>query len=168
MKNNTIQIIEAPDNTPTVRGNYQIFLAGGISKCRDWQAEIIEKIKNSEHIKYATIFNPRRNDYPVNDPVETLTQIKWEYNHLHFGDVIIFWFSPETLNPITLYELGKWGLSNDNKHIIIGIDPEYARKEDVEIQTKLARPDVTIVDSLDKIIEQLKHLFSPKYKINEA
>lgn len=38
----------------------------------------------------------------------------------------------------------------------IGIDPAYARTQDVLIQTKLARPEIEIVMSLDALAAQIK------------
>jgi hypothetical protein len=78
-----------------------------------------------------------------------------EYEHLQNADIIIFWFSRGSLNPIVLYELGKWGNST-NEQIIIGIDPEYERANDIKIQTMLARPDVFICDSLKSLVYYTK------------
>jgi hypothetical protein len=76
-------------------------------------------------------------------PDNEMQQICWEYKHLEESDIIVFWFAKETVCPITLYELGKWGTST-KKTVIIGIDPEYSRKNDVIIQTSLARPEIEI------------------------
>jgi hypothetical protein len=47
-----------------------------------------------------------------------------------------------------------WGNSS-LRNIVIGVDPNYQRTQDVVIQTKLARPDVTIANSLDEVVEAL-------------
>jgi len=150
-------IIEAPNEIYSLENNQnvKIFLAGGIRNCPDWQKEMIEKLKDFPNI---TLYNPRRENFPIEDPKAAEEQITWEYNHLMISNIIIFWFSRGSLNPIVLFELGKYGLSSD-RPILIGIDAEYERKQDVIIQTQLARPEVTIFDSLDQIVEKLYSVF---------
>lgn len=41
------------------------------------------------------------------------------------------------------------------KPIIVGYHPEYIRRQDVEIQTWLARPEVKIVQSLEQLAAQI-------------
>jgi len=150
-------IVEAPNEVYSLENqeNFKLFLAGSITNCPDWQAEVIEKLKDVENL---TIFNPRRANFPIGDPEAAEAQIIWEYNHLKESDGVSFWFDSGSLGPITLYELGKWGNSSDYKSLIIGIHPEYKRKQDVEIQTKLSRPNINPVYSLDKLVESIKSL----------
>jgi len=101
-----------------------------------------------------TIINPRRKYFPTDNPNIESEQITWEYYHLLRASAVSFWFPPETLCPITLYELGKQ--SANKKPIFIGVDPKYARKTDVEIQTRLARPEIKIVYSLEDLAGQIK------------
>jgi len=79
-----------------------------------------------------------------------MDQVRWEYNHFKVVEraegLFFFWFPPETLCPITLFELGKF-IRQD--HLIVGCDPGYKRRFDVKEQLKLERPDVTVFDSLD-------------------
>ncbi len=146
-------IIEAPNEIYSLENNRNIklFLAGGITNCPDWQKEIIELIKGADIL---TVYNPRRANFPINDPKAAEEQITWEYNHLRDSDSISFWFSKGSLNPIVLYELGRWGTST-NKTIFIGMDPDYERKQDVIIQTKLSRPNVRIVYTLFDLAAQI-------------
>lgn len=119
-----------------------VFLAGGITNCPDWQQEMLKLLENTSYV----ILNPRRRIFPKDDPNAAAHQINWEYEHFRKADIILFWFPKETINPIVLYELGAWSMTS--KKIIVGVHPEYVRRVDVEIQTKLARPDVTVVYSL--------------------
>ena len=128
-----------------------LFLAGGITGCPNWQQELVDLLSN-ENI---SILNPRRKKYPTNNPNIEKEQITWEYNHLRKADAISFWFPKETLCPIVLYELGAW--SKSDKTIFVGVHPEYKRKQDVIIQTGLARPEVEIVYSLQALSEQIKY-----------
>lgn len=115
-----------------------VFLAGGITGCADWQSELVEMMKETDFIFH----NPRRKDFPIHDPNASTEQIKWEFNALRQCDIIAFWFSPETLNPIVLFELGAW--SRAKKPIVVGVHPDYKRKQDVEIQMSLVKPKLRI------------------------
>lgn len=126
-----------------------LFLAGGITNCPDWRSEVVEMLEGS----VLTVFNPRRNNFPINDPSAARKQIEWEHEHLRLATMILFWFPCETLCPIVLYELGDW--SKTTKPIFVGCHPDYLRKRDVEIQTGLARQEVEVVDSLDKLVRRV-------------
>lgn len=134
---------------------HTLFLAGGITGCPGWQYDIIEMLQDT----YLTLINPRRKDFPIDDPAAAEVQITWEYIHLKLADEILFWFPCETLCPITLFELGKWVASD--KKIYVGVHPDYKRKQDVEIQTELMRPNLEVVysvsDLADQIIARHKH-----------
>lgn len=149
-------VIEAPNEVFNIENakNVKVFLAGGITNCPDWQSELIEKLK---YLPKVTIYNPRRANFPIDDPNASEEQITWEYIHLQNADVVVFWFSRGSLNPIVLYELGMWGNSRAGRPMIIGIDPEYERKQDVVIQTVLAKPDAVFVDNLDLIAEGISN-----------
>ena len=151
-------IIEAPNEVYSIENNKnkKLFLAGGITNCPDWQSEIISLL---EPIKNLTVYNPRRKNFPIGDPNAAEEQITWEYNHLRDADLILFWFSRGSLNPIVLYELGRWGNSSD-KPIIVGLDEEYERKQDVIVQTLLSRNDDNsfFVHTLDDAVDLIKEL----------
>jgi len=133
-----------------------IFLAGGISNCGDWQTVIAARFR--KECENLIIYNPRRKDFDVNDPNATPFQIAWEHEHLRRSKAILFWFPPETLCPITLYELGTWtqlGLTTGTK-LFIGCDPKYKRIDDVKIQTRMADtsipPVVTSIETLADLV----------------
>lgn len=142
--------IESPNEYDKKRHSGDaVFLAGGITGCLDWQQEMTEMLRNTSLV----LLNPRREDFPIHDPNAAREQITWEHCHLGMADAVSFWFSPETLNPIVLYELGAW--SKSTKPIFVGVHPEYKRRQDVEIQTELERPEVNIVYSLQELVIQL-------------
>ncbi len=143
-----MQYIEAP-NEVQIQSN-SVFLAGGISNCPDWQSEIMEAFKKEK----ITLLNPRRVDFPMNETSAAQAQIEWEFRHLNLADAILFWFPKETLCPITLFELG--AQSRNQKPLFVGIHPDYQRRQDVEIQLQLARPDIEIVYDLKMLIKQVK------------
>jgi len=144
-----MKYIEAPEEYVYQNGDgYCHFLAGGITGCPDWQTEAIEMLKDSNLV----IFSPRRKVYS-HDTQSAIDQITWEHNHLRKAHAIIFWFPWETLCPISLYEFGAWSMTT--KPLYVGVHPDYPRKLDVEIQTKLVRPHLTIFNSLENLIEQV-------------
>lgn len=119
---------EAPNFAPR-----SLFLAGGITGCPDWQSEAVEKLR-SYNVEF---YNPRRKDFPIDNPDESEKQIYWERHHLEKADAILFWFPKETLCPITLFELGFW-LGRKSKPIFVGYHKEYRRRMDVIIQCRLS------------------------------
>lgn len=153
-----MRYVEAPERYYT--GEVSLFLAGGITNCIDWQKEMVELLKDLDIV----IFNPRRKDFPIGDPDATFEQIKWEFEFLNRADMILFWFSRGSLNPIVLFEYGKWLMNTRNKlnykPIFVGIDPKYERKQDVELQTRFE--DLHIRSRIQYSLEDLA-----KYIINE-
>ena len=145
--------IEAPsDLVHSGRGFRRLFLAGGITGCPNWQREMVAALEKKEDS--LIVLNPRRENFPIHDSRAAYAQIEWEHQALRFANLISFWFPKETLCPIVLYELGAWSMSDT--FIYVGVHPEYPRRQDVEIQTKLVRPDVTIASSLDELIDQVR------------
>ena len=128
-----------------------VFLAGTITGSSDWQAELCQRIKDIN----VTVFNPRRKNFPMSDPKAAEAQITWEYNYLRKATFISFWFAKETIGPIVLFELGAHSMTT--KPLIVGMDPEYPRRQDVEIQMKLIRPELKIVYSLDDVATQIQY-----------
>lgn len=143
--------IEAPEYCPYQSGEPTIFLAGGITGCPDWQHQARQQIRSHP----VTVLSPRRENFDMHDPNAAFEQIKWERAHLRMATVILFWFCAETVQPIALYELGHW--TNTHKPIAVGCHPDYPRRQDVEIQTDLGRPGITIhYDLTDTVQEALK------------
>jgi len=146
----TKHLIEAPAIYNPKPNEYSLFLAGGITGCPDWQSWIVARLAKSELV----LLNPRRANFPVDDPSAASAQVTWEHQHLHLATAILYWFCAETLNPIVLYELGAWSMTN--KPIFVGTHPDYERRTDVELQTQLARPDVRVVYSLEELAQQVE------------
>lgn len=129
-----------------------VFLAGGITDCPLWQTELVEKLSDTDLL----LLNPRRDNFDVSNPYESIVQIEWEATALKAATYISFWFCAATLCPITLYELGYWSAMR-HKPIVIGIEPGYQREIDVRTQTELCRKDIKIVNSLDDLAEAIKN-----------
>lgn len=158
--------LEAPQQLDPARERPFIFFAGGITGCPDWQATLRERLQRDA--VPGTILNPRRATFDVNDPTASQVQIEWEYAMLRQAHVISFWFSKETLNPIVLFELGaalervSWQRYCDEpaQQLVIGIEPGYARTQDVQIQTRLALPSdpPPLVHTLPALVDVLATL----------
>lgn len=144
--------IEAPAEIPYGQ-RPMVFLAGGISGCPDWQRPFADKLLTRSPL--LSVLNPRRQNFPMTDPTAAEAQITWEHHALRAAQAVSFWFTNTSVQPIVLYELGAWSMTH--KRMFIGIEPGYAREQDVRIQTKLARPDMSarIVSSLDDLAEQI-------------
>ncbi len=129
--------IEAPNHSGAFDPDESIFLAGSITGSWNWQAEIIPKL-----IYDFDVVNPRRDDFDVTNPNVEREQITWEHHFLSRCRHVLFYFSNETLAPITLFEYGTLLLDCKlgNKKLYVCIHPEYKRKNDVIIQTELRCP----------------------------
>lgn len=116
-----------------------IFLGGSLTGAEDWQKETADKFIDEGFY----VFNPRRASFDANDKNAEREQITWEHQYLGLCEILLFYFSHETVAPITLLELGaslEKAKLEQYKKIYIAIDPEYQRKNDVVIQTELRNP----------------------------
>lgn len=148
-----IKVVVAPDELYTVskRKAVKVFIAGGITNCPNWQEEFIENCKNKLKRENQVVFyNPRRESIDLSNKSEAEKQIVWEFEHLEQTDRIVFWFSKGSLNPTTLYQLGRY---LGKKELIIGIDPDYERKIDVELQSKLAGYKKKFAGSIPELVD---------------
>ena len=147
--------VEAPNDLKHLdnvawRETYEnsIFLAGSITGSHDWQALVINRL-----LPVFNVFNPRRKSFNVNDPKDSEMQIDWEFLQLRYVKNIIFYFSFETLAPITLLEFGSALERGKLKHnLYVACHPDYKRKFDVEYQA--AKFGVKVYDSLNSAIDQ--------------
>ncbi len=134
-------------------GDLSLFLGGGITGCGNWQVDMVKSLSDTEWV----LLNPRRENFDVADPTFDLIQIPWEHDHLTRASALMFWFPPETLCPITLFELGRW--LPTCKPLVLGVHPDYKRKRDVEIQTRLERPMQVIHYSLEDLTKAARELY---------
>jgi hypothetical protein len=166
--------IEAPNDYSKAQKPH-VFLAGGITGCPVWQKDMIELLKPEV---FGTILNPRRENFPITDPNAAYEQIKWEHDALWQSEIISMWFSNGSVQPICMFEYGvhltRWQISNIfteghlPNYLIIGADPEYQRKQDIEIQTKLVNPYIkinyTIKDQVHEISKAIDDLHQSDFR----
>jgi len=150
-----IEIVQAP-NYSKLKG-IELFLAGGISNCPNWQLELSEKIRNDQTLiklfkrSNLIVYNPRCKELPNENP-----QIIWEFDKLKKSKIISFWFSNGSVNPITLFEYGSH-FKDKKKKIIIGCDNLYERKNNVILQTELAMPNLEVMSNFDDFFDAIKN-----------
>ena len=144
--------VEAP--TEYTGAAPSVFLAGGITGCGTWQRDLAHALRDTDLV----VLNPRRERFPIDDPGAAEGQIRWEFDHLRRATARLFWFPSATLCPIALFELGAW--SRGREPLLVGVDPPYARRADVETQLRLARPDVKVVYSTCDLAAQVLEWFS--------
>lgn len=117
-----------------------LFLAGGISNCPDWQSEVIKMLGDTD----LNIANPRR-PYGLEKTGDAAAkQIAWEHEMLSRAAVTLFWFPAGAIQPIALLELGR--KMTENKPLVVGVDEYYERRFDVEQQLQLEREEKPLYD----------------------
>ena len=126
-----------------------LFLAGGISGTAPWQDRLVTMLADTPW----AFINPRQPRYG-DSPEAARAQIAWEFHYFRTATACLFWFPPETLCPIALFELG--GMVRTTLPLFVGVHPNYARRLDIIEQLQLARPDVQVVDSLDALAGQIR------------
>ena len=149
MSNRNVIYVEAPLRVDLdyyhSQGYVSVFLAGGISGCSDWQRDMAQFLTSRYWGHKLLIINPRRATYQVglNDGDEE-EQITWEHDMLHAVDLIFFYFAPETVQPIVLFEFGYW-LAKQPRKVCYVCHKDYPRLNDVWFQFKnIAKRDAHI------------------------
>jgi len=131
-----------------------VFLAGGITNCPWWQDDVIAMLANYD----GTIYNPRRRDFPMDDPHAADEQISWEFKALNQANIFSIWFCAGSSDqPICMYELGRHlvrfcEIQKKHNLVVVGVDPGYKRAQDVDIQTRLV--STLIADNIASTLEE--------------
>lgn len=140
-----MQVIVAPSEEKA-RFETKIFLAGGISKCPDWQNEVLKEFQGLD----VTVFNPRRPEFVLSDYEAGRRQIIWEFNRLEEANFFTMYFcNSESDQPICMYELGRNLVRFQNRfpvdwsqRIVVSVEEGYRRSNDVFHQIALAAPGI--------------------------
>lgn len=152
------RVIVAPEQSIIKKNEKTCFLAGGITNCYNWQAELLSRLDVGEDDRDLVVFNPRRADFPIDDPNAAQEQISWEFEHLEKADLFSIYFcSGKSDQPICMYELGRYiermkrRFPRDwDRRIIVTVEDGYKRKSDVIIQTSLATGGKVIVNQNER------------------
>lgn len=129
-----------------------IFLAGSIEngKAIDWQSDIASFIGTS-----ANIFNPRRSDWDSTwvqsfENPSFFQQVNWELDALEISDLIIMYFDPKTLSPISLMELGIFAKSGK---LHVSCPDGFWRKGNIEVVCN--KYNIPLYDNLTDLKQNL-------------
>lgn len=128
-----------------------IFLAGGVTYSPNWQKEALEMLTGTDLI----VANPRRDEIISAIGETARQQIIWEFENLKYAKVVLFWF-PNAETIITFLELGK-ELARKSR-IVVGVDPDYNRRFDIETQIHLELPRAVIYTTLDETVRAAAEL----------
>lgn len=183
-----MKIVTAPSIYIEKADDVTCFLAGGITNCPDWQHEVIRELKMFDvkfprQLQNLVVFNPRRDNFPIDNPDAAQEQIEWEFKWLQRMDLFSMYFTAgESDQPICMYELGRNLLKmmmrfpdDYAERILISCDPLYKRAQDVKIQTRLAFSDnmnswePDIIDKADPRIHasHIIHMYKVVNAVNE-
>lgn len=158
-----MRYLEAPEFVDHDPSFVKIFLAGGITNCPDWQSTAALFFADYHNV---TVMNPRRADFDLSDS-NAAKQVHWEYEHLLIADVILFWFPADQVQPIALFELGRWTQIDEPKPVFVGVHEHYPRKIDVVFQLGLSRPEIHPLPSLRGVCQQVEEYLVEGKMIHE-
>ena len=147
-------MLEFKAPNPWPKDKLSVFLAGSIEqgKAFNWQAETVKRLAAFD----ITIVNPRRDEWDasweqsIRNP-KFAEQVNWELDSLSDVDLIMMYFDPETLSPITLLELGKY---SDSGKIFVGCPQGYWRRGNVEVEC--ARAGIRLYESFEELFDAVK------------
>lgn len=171
-----MRVIVAPEIYAPQEGDVTCFLAGGITNCWEWQEAVINELRNQEsrglNLDHMVLFNPRRKNFPIDDPNASEEQIEWEFENLTRCDIFSMYFCADNSDqPICMYELGRNLALRSNDfdkafNCVVTVEKGYRRENDVRIQMRLAQPDKAVPFALN--ITKPKEPQIHAFKIYEA
>jgi len=142
-----------------------IFLGGSISdnKADPWQEKITKEIEKIDKDNIITILNPRRDNWDSswkNTPEDKNfnEQVLWELNCQEECDWIIYYIDPKTQSPITLMEIGAFGMFEDcEKHILVCCPDGFWKKGNVEVFCN--RYEIPLFTTFDELVNAIRESY---------
>ena len=134
-QNDRLQLVRAPDR-PEFTGRRSVFLAGTTTKVGDepdWRDSLARQLSRLP----ITMINPLLLDWK--DWPEDITyapfreQVEWELDMQEKADIVLIYYGPGTLAPISLLELG---LCARTSKAIVCCHKEYKKRGNVQIVAK--------------------------------
>lgn len=162
-------VITAPHLYIPKYDDVTVFLAGGITGCRDWQNETIEHLRKfvGRDDTQVVVYNPRQENFDVNNPAATIDQITWEYQYLNQVDIFSMYFvGGDQIQPICMYELGRYIIMFEDEQVI-STEKDYIRKIDVVNQVALTTRGLTAVNTEATPYTHAKAIFESIEKVKE-
>jgi hypothetical protein len=133
----------------------RVYLAGGIKGCHDWQRELVQLLSDMPEL---SVYNPRVDGFVPQSNDDYARMVRENRQALERCDAVIFWFPKDMLTPIALCELGAEVARE--RPIFIGVEEGYKRATDVEVQTHLERPNISIATSLHELARQVRDYYA--------
>ena len=150
------QEIKAPGNLPR-----KVFLAGSIEmgKAEDWQTKVTKGLSGHDNESYV-VFNPRRDDWDSSweqkiENDQFREQVEWELTALDEADIIVMYFDPNTMSPISLLELGLYAASGK---LVVYCPEGFWRKGNVDVVCK--KYDIKQATDIENLINIVRFGFS--------
>jgi hypothetical protein len=146
-------IVYKPPKRPEV-DRPSVILYGAIQSdpAKDWQTSLAASLSDLP----VAILNPRRDDWD-SSWIEDITfpkfkeQVAWEMDYAQVADVIVFYFAPEALTPVTLLELGMY--AGTGKAVICCPEGFYKRGN---VQMVCLRYGIDLLGTLDELKEKVR------------
>ena len=163
-------VITAPHLYIPKHDDITVFLAGGITGCRDWQNEDIDHLHRfaGRDDNQIVVYNPRQENFDVTNQYAADDQITWEYQYLNQVDIFSMYFvGGSQIQPICMYELGRYTKSFYD-YQVISTEKDYIRKRDVSIQVALTTRGVIEVNTDATPYSHAKDIFENIEKVKES
>jgi hypothetical protein len=143
--------VKAPDQP---NFELRIFLAGSIEMggAEQWQRQVVDAMAGVDNL---VILNPRRDDWDSSweqqaANAQFVEQVSWELDMLDAADIIVMYFAPETMSPISLLELGLYAKSGKLK---VCCPSRFWRRGNVEVVCQ--RHNIPLFDDLEELLASL-------------
>ncbi|KAF2962686.1 hypothetical protein GQX73_g10888 [Xylaria multiplex] len=148
-----IQVINAPSEEAP-NGAKSVFLAGTTTSVGnvDWRQKLSDALRDHP----ITIFNPNRPDWDSTwredvDFKPYREQVEWELKKQEKADLVIVYFHPATLAPISLLE---FGLSARIPGKVVAIAPQgYAKRGNVQLVCE--KYGIDFLENIDNLHETI-------------
>lgn len=147
--------IKAPTAVNFSRSDYRIFLGGSIEMgtAELWQDKLASAL--SSYPDSIVLLNPRRDDWDsswAQDPTPGTAfyeQVTWELCNQETSALNVYYFDPATRSPITLLELGAFGMQECSSTIVC-CPKSFYRYGNVAIFCN--RYSIPLVHSFDELL----------------
>ena len=122
----------------------------------NWQ-KMVEMALSDQNL---IVLNPRREEWrddwkPVSDDSNFRAQVEWELEALETADIIVMYFVPNSLSPISLLELGLYA---QTEKLMLVCPEGYWRKGNVDIVCE--KYNINTYPDLETLITALKTMVS--------
>lgn len=150
-------VVKAPNPVP-YDGKVAVFLGGSIDMgaAEDWQDRLAKDLSHfGDHL---VLINPRRDDWDsswVQDPTpgtQFFEQVSWELYHQEHAKAVIYYFAANSKSPITLLELGLFGLASPDSTLVC-CPKEFYRYGNVKMVCD--RYGIEMVETYDDLLMRL-------------